>query len=218
VKRAPIRNIAMTSSSAPSEGRVLSLFLAISWILDIGIGVFFVAVGLFHLNSSSQGTTDYPKIALSLGLLILGALTCLTGIFRFPLVDVYCRCAHRYFGKGLVNFIGSAIALALESPNQSTLSWRGVIAIIVTAVACCFLLLSLMTCRGSNPRPLVYCGESTKSEEEVQPRHARSAVFNPPPEPHPSYLLPVSSAAASATRPAPQSRPKYGQENPFAGQ
>lgn len=217
---------------AESSSVLMAFLLSTSWVLDIAVGCFFVAAALANFDSIRVATTEsYPRITLSLGLTLLGALCAFTGLLRFPVVDFYCRFFHRFAGKALLWIVGAAIVLALEPSGAQTLTWRGIVGIIVSGVAVLYSFISCITIGGLKPRSLIDCGESSKSEEQTPV--PRASPFMPAPAPQPSYLLPIPAAAAAQTAQAGRggsasafasnsnskpkvTKPKYGAENPFS--
>ena len=197
-------------------------------MLDVGCGIFFVAASLSHFATiaSIAGVTsgdNYATIALSLFLLIAGLIILVTGLLRFPTVDTYCKILHRFAGKSFFYLVGSAVILALE-PQALKLSWRGIVAVIVTAVSVIYALLSCATCNGgSNPRPLIYCGEPTKTEDDVTTARATGVGLRSPlraghafaPAPEPPTLSNLVRQSATK-KPTPAAKPPKYAENPFS--
>ena len=210
----------MAASFASS---IFPAFLTFSWMLDVGCGIFFIAASLSHFATITAVAGDnYATIALSLFLLIIGGVIFITGLLRFPAVDTYCKILHRFAGKSFFYLVGSAVILALE-PQALKLSWRGIVAVIVSALAAIYALLSCATCNGgSNPRPLIYCGEPSKTEDAApttrtaglrSPLRAGGHAFAPAPEA--STLSNVVRQSATK-KPTPAAKPPKYAENPFS--
>lgn len=187
---------------------VSSLFLAISFLIDVGVGVFFVAAAVQSLSVVGANVTPvtYPHFIVCAALIIVGGLTVVSGLCRFSVTDHYMKCLHRFSGKALVFAVASAFVISLEPPN-SLLTWRGWCAIITTVIAVVYVCAAFATGRKAHPRPLIFCGEKIESPRAaptpfaaLSPGHvttAGTAFVRPPPapkNPNPFISKPIQSS------------------------
>ena len=176
-----------------------SVCLSLGFIIDVAVGVFLIAVSIdasFTTTSTTSGLTtkSFPHIMLGLCLVAIGGLAALTGLARFPFVDVYAKALHRFGGKAALYSVGAAMVFALE-PGVA-LTWRGIVAIVLLAVAGAYVIASFASGQ-THPRPFVYCGE---------PKSDTPTPF--------AAAAPSPSAATAGGRPASRA-PAAKADNPF---
>jgi hypothetical protein len=178
-----------------------AIFTSCSFLIDVGVGVFFVAAAVQSL-SVSVGLTPvtYPHFIVCAALVVVGALIVISGLCRFTFTDVYMRCLHRFSGKALVFAVASAFVISLEPPN-AILSWRGICAVITTVIAIMYVCASFATGRKAHPRPLIFCGEKVDS-----PRAAPTPF---------AALSPGSATTAGSAAPFGRPPPAQKKPNPF---